>query len=77
MKDKVSDNSPATTELDDKALNGVVGGMNVGSSSSSGIPKPGPKGSIGPVTNPEGEGGGFGKDKPGGTPGAVTFPGPR
>ena len=44
MKDKASDKSPATTELDDKALDSVVGGMVVGPSPTPGITSIGPKG---------------------------------
>jgi hypothetical protein len=75
MKDKASDKSPATNELDDKALDGVVGGMVVGPSPTPGITSGGPKGP-GSTVEPPG-GGGTIKDGPSHGPSIIDFPGPR
>jgi hypothetical protein len=75
MKDKASDKSPATNELDDKALDSVVGGMVVGPSPTPGITSTGPEGP-GTTAEPPG-GGGTIKDGPSHGPSIIDFPGPR
>lgn len=75
MQDKASDKSPATTELDDKALDGVVGGMVVGPSPTPGVTSTGPKGPGSTVESP-GSGGTI-KDGPSHGPSIIDFPGPR
>ena len=57
LQDKASEKSPATTELNDSALDGVAGGSFVGPSPTPGITTVGPKGVKGIETPPSGGGG--------------------
>ena len=75
MKDKASDKNPASTDLDDKALDAVVGGCDI---SGIGSTKPmiikGGTGGTGPVI--EGGGGGTIREPSGSTdPNSIRFPG--
>lgn len=75
MKDKASEKSPATTELDDRALDGVVGGCNPGGPSPITIKgTSGGTGGTGPVV--EGSGGGSTIKEPSTTydPTTIRFP---
>lgn len=64
MQNKVSDKSPTTTELDDNALDGVVGGgMNISGSGGFSIPTSTGGGSL-PTGG--GDGGGSSPSTPGG-----------
>jgi hypothetical protein len=74
VKDKASGKKPASTELDDKALDGVVGGCIPGGLSPTTIKiGTGGTGGTGPVV----EGGGGGtiiKEPPSTDPGGIRFP---
>lgn len=72
MKDKASDKKPGSTELDDKALDGVVGGCHVGTSPVTIKGTTGGTGGTGPVV----EGGGGTIKEPSTTydPSSIRFP---
>jgi hypothetical protein len=75
MKDKASDKNPASTDLDDKALDAVVGGCDI---SGIGGPKPilikGGTGGAGTGPVIEGGGGGIVKEPTTKDPGGILFP---